>query len=77
MRGRLGWAALAAAAAALAGCGDDENRGALTAEEERLLDDAASMLDDNVIDASPDSLVANEAELEAIEEPGNDAGDAE
>ena len=77
MRGRLGWVALAAAAAALAGCGGDENRGALTAEEERMLDNAASMLDDNMIDASPDSLVADEAELEAIEEPGNDVGNGQ
>ena len=44
-----------------------EGRGGLTAEEERQLDNAAAMLDDNMIDVSPDSLVANEAELEAID----------
>ena len=51
----------------LAACGDREGRGGLTAEEERQLDNAAAMLDDNMIDASPDSLVANEAELEAMD----------
>ena len=71
MRGKLGWAAVAAAAAALAACGDDTNRGALSAEEERMLDNAASMLDDNMIDVSPDSLVANEAELQAMEAEAN------
>ena len=51
----------------LAACGDNEGRGGLTAEEERQLDNAADMLDDNMIDVSPDSLVANEAELEAMD----------
>lgn len=51
----------------LAACGDNEGRGGLTAEEERQLDNAAGMLDDNMIDVSPDSLVANEAELEAMD----------
>jgi len=53
--------------ALLAACGGEEGRGGLTAEEESQLDNAASMLDDNMIDVSPDSLVANEAELDAIE----------
>jgi hypothetical protein len=56
-----------AAAALLAGCGDNEGRGGLTADEERQLDNAAAMLDDNMIDVSPDSLEANEAELEAMD----------
>ncbi len=56
-----------AAAALLAACGDNEGRGGLTAEEERQLDNAAAMLDDNLIDVSPDSLIANEAELEAMD----------
>ena len=59
--------AAAAALMLLAGCGDNEGRGGLTAEEERQLDNAAGMLDDNMIDVSPDSLVANEAELEAMD----------
>jgi len=68
---------LIAALALLAACGSEEGRGGLTAEEERQLDNAASMLDDNMIDVSPDSLVANEAELDAMEagegEAANDA----
>ena len=56
-----------ASLALLAACGSDESRGGLTAEEERQLDNASGMLDDNMIDVSPDSLVANEAELDAME----------
>ena len=59
----------------LAACGQEEGRGGLTAEEERQLDNAARMLDENMVDMSdvaPDSLVANEAEIEAMEaEAGN------
>jgi hypothetical protein len=44
-----------AGAAMLAACGGDEERGGVTAEEARQLDNAAEMLD-----ASPDSLVASE-----------------
>ena len=51
----------------LSACGQQEGRGGLTAEEERGLDNAAAMLDDNSIDASPDSLDANEQELEAMD----------
>ncbi|WP_114954952.1 hypothetical protein [Sphingosinicella terrae] len=58
-----------AASALVAGCGSDADRGGLSAEEERQLDNAAAMLDDNMIDVSPDSLVANEAELDAMEAP--------
>ena len=60
-------AAVVAALMLLAGCGDNEGRGGLSAEEERQLDNAAGMLDDNMIDVSPDSLVANEAELQAMD----------
>ena len=56
-----------AALALLAGCGERSGPGGVTAEEERELDNAAAMLDDNMIDVSPDSLVANEAELEAMD----------
>jgi len=56
-----------AALALLAACGDNEGRGGLTAEQERELNKAEAMLDDNMIDVSPDSLVANEAELEAMD----------
>jgi hypothetical protein len=43
---------------ALAACGrDEERRGGLSAEEERRLDNAAKMLDDNMVfDASPEAL---------------------
>ena len=55
----------------LAACGGpEEGRGGLTAEEERRLDNAAAMLDENsVFDTSPDSLTINEAELQAIDAP--------
>jgi hypothetical protein len=64
---RTGFALGLALVVLLAGCGDNEGRGGLTAEEERQLDNAAAMLEDNLIDVSPDSLVANEAELEAMD----------
>ena len=69
--------AAVAALMLLAGCGDNEGRGGLSAEEERQLDNAAGMLDDNMIDVSPDSLVANEAELEAMdaEQNGDNSGE--
>ena len=54
-----------AATAVLAGCGDAEERGGVTAEEARELDNAAEMLD-----TSPDSLVASdEAPLGNGDEP--------
>ncbi len=53
-----------AMALSLGACGGgNENSGGLTREEERQLDNAAAMLEDNVFDASADSLVANEADL--------------
>ena len=65
-----------AALALLAGCGDNEGRGGLTADEERQLDNAAAMLDDNMIDVSPDSLVANEAELDAMDSTEGGGGNS-
>jgi len=62
--------------ASLAACGGPEDgRGGLTAEEERRLDNAAAMLDENsVFDTSADSMVMNEAELQALDTPeGNTA----
>jgi len=70
-----------AALLALAACGrGNEGAGGLSADEERELDNAAAMLDDNnVFDVSPDSLAANEAEVAADENgtDSNEAGDAE
>jgi hypothetical protein len=54
------------ALALLAACGRQEGRGGLTADEERQLDEAAKMLDDNMIDVTGDSLSDNEAQLDAI-----------
>jgi hypothetical protein len=80
MKTRLALAGLAALIA-LAGCGRQPRAGGLSADEESQLDNAAAMLDDNnVFDASPDSLVANEAEIAAEENGagGNEAaGNAE
>lgn len=57
---------LTAAIAALAACGDEPS-GELSEAEQQRLNEVAEMLDENVFDASPDSLVADEAELEPIE----------
>lgn len=66
MNTRLAFAALSTLAM-LAACGSEPRNGSLSAEDERRLDNAAAMLDDNLIDASPDSLVANAEELDAAE----------
>lgn len=75
-----------AALLALAACGRGNDRGGgLSEEEERQLDNAAAMLDDNVFDVSPDSMVANEAEIAAEENaaeaeaaaPANGSGNAQ
>jgi hypothetical protein len=67
MKIKLG-ALIMAASALAAGCGgDDEGRAGVTPEEDRQLNEVGKMLDDNMIDVSPDSLTANEAELEAID----------
>jgi hypothetical protein len=74
MKTRLACLGLAALLA-LAGC-SRQPAGGLSPDEERQLDNAAAMLDDNnVFDASPDSLVANEAEI-AAEENGTAAANA-
>jgi hypothetical protein len=51
---------------ALAACHSQPTAGGLTADDERALDNAAAMLDQqNVFDTSPDGLAANQAEIEA------------
>lgn len=83
MKTRLAFAALAALA--LAACSSRPAAGGLTAEDERELDNASAMLDDKaVFDVSPDSLVANEAEIAAEENaaaapaaPGNRSGNGQ
>ena len=56
---------------ALAGCHSQPTAGGLSADDERELDNAAAMLDQqNVFDTSPDGLVANEAEIAAGGESG-------
>jgi len=53
---------------ALAACHSQPTAGGLTADEERALDNAAAMLDQqNVFDTSPDGLTANDAEIAAQE----------
>ena len=56
-----------AALGLLSACGQQEGRGGLTAEEDRELDNAAAMLDDNSMDSSPGSLGANAQALEALD----------
>lgn len=74
MRMRLTFAGLALSLSLAACGGPEEGRGGLTPEEERRLDNAARMLDENsVFDTSPDSLVINEAELQEIDAPAANA----
>ena len=55
----------------LAACGEEKGPGGVSREEERELDNAASMLDNSGTIAVPDdSLVANEAEIAAEENGG-------
>ena len=81
MKRMIGAAALLAATAALTACGSaKKDPNALTAEENRQLDNAAEMLD-----ASPDSLTANEdvelgngeAQDSIDEDVGNGAGNGQ
>ena len=60
-----------------AGCSEERGADGLTADERERLNEAAANLDAEVIDASPDSLVANEGEMlgEDSVEPAP-AGDA-
>jgi len=70
MNTRIAAAGLAALLT-LAACGEEKGPGGLSPEEERGLDNAASMLDDpNNIAVPDDSLVANEAEIMAEENGG-------
>jgi len=72
MRKMIAAAALVAGLAMLGGCGGGKDGGGLTAEENDELNNAAEMLD-----ASPDSLVANdEAVLGNGEEDGVATGEA-
>jgi hypothetical protein len=48
---------------ALAGCHSQPTAGGLSADDERELDNAAAMLDQQNIFASPDGLAANEADI--------------
>jgi long-subunit fatty acid transport protein len=57
-----------AALLALAACSSQPTAGGLTADEERELDNAAAMLDQqNIFDTSAEGLAANEAEGAAQE----------
>lgn len=60
---------LAACAAILtaAACGDQRGSDGLTGDEREKLNKAAEDLDQDVVDASPDSLVAEGAESESNE----------
>jgi len=70
--------ALAALSLAACGRGDDRGAGGVTAEEERALDNAAAMLEENVfVDVAADGLVANEAEILAEENAAAAAEGAE
>jgi len=58
---------------ALAACHSQPTAGGLTAEEERELDNAAAMLDQqNLFDAAPDGLAANNADFAPQGNGGND-----
>jgi hypothetical protein len=66
-KSRLALAALAALLA-LAACSRQPAAGGLSQQDESDLDNAAGLNDNgNFFDASPDSLVANEAEIAAEE----------
>ena len=71
MKNSIGFAVLAAVLAVGACGGNDQNEGAVTAEESKQLNEAAEMLD-----ASPDSLVAgDETGLGNGEAGSGDTGD--
>jgi hypothetical protein len=74
IRTLLGAAALALA---LAGCGrGDQAAGGLSPDEERQLDNAAAMLDENNLVVPDDSMVANQAEIDAEENAAGAGADA-
>jgi hypothetical protein len=63
-----------AALIALAACHSQPTAGGLTPDEERELDNAAAMIDQqNIFEVAPDGLSANEADVDA---PGNGSGNA-
>jgi hypothetical protein len=64
-------AATLAALLALAACHGQPTAGGLSAQDERELDNAAAMLDQQNIFASPDGQAANEAEADDV--PANGA----
>ena len=57
-----------------AGCGEERGADGLTAGERDRLNEIAANADAEVIDASPDSLVADEGEM--LDEEGAEAGEA-
>lgn len=57
-----------AALALTAACHRQEGRGGLTADEDQRLDNAAAMLDANVIDTTPDDMTVNASDLNAGED---------
>ena len=60
MRQMLSLAACAVALTTVTACGEERGPGGLTSEEARKLDEHANRLDSgDIVDASPDSLVAN------------------
>jgi hypothetical protein len=67
---RIRFAAFAALLA-LAGCHSQPTAGGLTPEDERELDNAAAMIEQQNVFAAPDGLAANEGEIAA---PENGAG---
>ena len=64
MRKSALFAGLAALALSAAACHRQEGRGGLSADDDQRLDNAAAMLDANVIDTSPDDLTVNASDLE-------------
>ncbi|HEX9931552.1 MAG TPA: hypothetical protein VGB08_01785 [Allosphingosinicella sp.] len=67
-------AAALAVSASLAACGEQRDAGGLSAEENEKLNKAAETLDANdIVDASPDSLVAGNDEWGAAENGEADA----
>jgi hypothetical protein len=67
---------------ALAGCHSQPTAGGLSADDERELDNAAAMLDQqNIFATAPDGLAANEADIappdNAAASPANGTGNAQ
>jgi hypothetical protein len=64
---KIRFAALAAALLALAACNSQPTAGGLSADDERALDNAAAMLDQPNVFATPDGQDANEVEVDPQE----------